>query len=98
RLLEYARSDKLLNELPYWRRAAAASVLLPLDRPGGDNLERSSDGVSVSLSTEETRALLQDVPPVYRTQITEVLLAALVQAVGSWTGAAELTVDLESHG
>ncbi len=34
----------------------------------------------------------------HRTQITELLLAALAQAYTAWTGITQLQVDLESHG
>ena len=54
--------------------------------------------MSVSLSAEETRALLQEVPEAYHTQINDVLLTALVQAFSRWTGARSLLVDLEGHG
>jgi len=41
--------------------------------------------VSVSLSVEETSALLQKVPAAYRTEINDVLLTALVQTFTQWT-------------
>jgi non-ribosomal peptide synthase protein (TIGR01720 family) len=58
----------------------------------------SADTVAVLLSADETRALLQDVPKVYHTQINDVLLTALMQAFAWWTGAASLLITLESHG
>ena len=48
---------------------------------------------AVRLDAERTRALLQEVPGVYRTQVNDVLLAALGRALGG-----ELLVDLEGHG
>jgi non-ribosomal peptide synthase protein (TIGR01720 family) len=50
------------------------------------------------LNAEETRALLQDIPKVYHTQINDVLLTALVRAIASWTGGNSVLVDLEGHG
>jgi non-ribosomal peptide synthase domain TIGR01720 len=38
------------------------------------------------------------VPPVYHTQINDVLLTALVQSVVRWTGRRALLLDLEGHG
>jgi non-ribosomal peptide synthase protein (TIGR01720 family) len=58
----------------------------------------SAAEVAVALSAEQTRALLQEVPPVYHTQINDVLLTALVQSFGQWTGERALLVDLEGHG
>jgi non-ribosomal peptide synthase protein (TIGR01720 family) len=52
----------------------------------------------LKLSAEETRALLQEVPRAYNTQINDVLLTALAQAFARWTGESSLLVDLEGHG
>ena len=52
----------------------------------------------MTLNAEETRALLQDIPKVYHTQINDMLLSALVQTIASWTGENSLLIDLEGHG
>jgi len=54
--------------------------------------------VTVGLSAGETEALLSEVPEVYRTQINDVLLASLVEAVGKWTGRRQVLVEMEGHG
>ena len=97
RLSAYAQSDAVREELSYWRSLPEAPPL-PVDREGGDNTVASTRTVEVDLGVEETRALLQDVPEVYRTQINDVLLLALVQAFVPWTGARRLRIDLEGHG
>ncbi|MEH2239779.1 amino acid adenylation domain-containing protein [Nostoc sp.] len=63
-----------------------------------NNTIASTDSVSLSLTEEHTRALLQDVPSAYNTQINDVLLTALVQSFAQWTGERSLLVDLEGHG
>jgi amino acid adenylation domain-containing protein/non-ribosomal peptide synthase protein (TIGR01720 family) len=99
RLVEYAQSDALRSELDYWRAlAGAAAPRLPIDFPGGDNVEASASSLAVELSAEQTRALLQDVPPVYNTDINDVLLAALAQAFARWTDVPVLLTELEGHG
>src|SRR5574341_1552775 len=81
RLTAYAQSAELRQELPYWLATPRAQVgRLPVDSPGGANTVASARTVSVSLSTEETDALLQEVPRAYQTQINDVLLTALAQA------------------
>ncbi|MDF5721980.1 MAG: amino acid adenylation domain-containing protein [Rhizonema sp. PD37] len=62
------------------------------------NIESSNRTVSVSLTIEETRALLQELPTTYHTEINEVLLTALIQTTSQWTGTPNLLIDLESHG
>jgi len=47
----------------------------------GNNTVASTQQISTSLSVEETQALLQEVPKAYNTQINDVLLTALVQAL-----------------
>ncbi len=88
-------------ELAYWLAEPPLPIPpLPLDYPEGRsaNTEASARTVAVVLNTEETRALLQDVPATYRTQINDVLLTALVQALAGWTGTPALRLDLEGHG
>jgi non-ribosomal peptide synthase protein (TIGR01720 family) len=95
----YAASPALAAELDHWRALAGpAGVRLPLDGPGGANDAGSADEVEVALGPDETQALLQEVPEVYRTRVQDVLLAALALAAPAWTGARALRVDLEGHG
>ncbi|HEX2091995.1 MAG TPA: amino acid adenylation domain-containing protein, partial [Longimicrobiaceae bacterium] len=70
---------------------------IPCDA-AGPALEGSGAGVAVALGEEETRALLRDAPAAYRTQVNDLLLAAVVRAVGHWTGEPRVLVELESHG
>ncbi|MBD2002942.1 MULTISPECIES: non-ribosomal peptide synthetase [Cyanophyceae] len=98
RLQEYAHSSELQQEENYWLTQLRKPVCpLPVDFSGGANTVASVSTVSVTLSQEETQALLQQVPAAYGTQINDVLLTALVQAFGQWTGDS-LLVDLEGHG
>jgi non-ribosomal peptide synthase protein (TIGR01720 family) len=101
RLAEHGCSDAIAAELDYWLTdAAAIAIPLPVDYPA--NPEANTFGnaarVSVELSEEQTRTLLQDVPAVYHTQINDVLLTALAQSFARWTGERSLYVSLEGHG
>jgi non-ribosomal peptide synthase protein (TIGR01720 family) len=71
---------------------------LPVDFPGGSNRESMSATVSVALTSDETLALLQEVPKAYRTQINDVLLTALAESLSEWTGGSEVLIDVEGHG
>jgi amino acid adenylation domain-containing protein/non-ribosomal peptide synthase protein (TIGR01720 family)/FkbM family methyltransferase len=98
-LTEHANGPTMQAELAYWtapERALAAP--LPVDHPGGLNTVTSARGVTVVLGAVETKALLQEVPAAYRTQIADVLLAAFVDAFDAWTGSPSLLVELEGHG
>jgi amino acid adenylation domain-containing protein/FkbH-like protein/non-ribosomal peptide synthase protein (TIGR01720 family)/FkbM family methyltransferase len=100
-LQDYAHdAPEMLSELDYWCRSAIDVAPLPVDFPAitAANTVNSSRIVSVSLSEQQTRNLLQDVPSVYNTQINDVLLTALVQSLSGWTGTNTLLIDLEGHG
>ncbi|OUL22222.1 non-ribosomal peptide synthetase [Nostoc sp. RF31YmG] len=99
RLQEYAQSSELKQQINYWLTVLHQPVSpLPVDYADGINTVASSCTVTISLTVEETQALLQQVPKVYNTQINDVLLTALVQAFAQWTGESSLLVDLEGHG
>jgi amino acid adenylation domain-containing protein/non-ribosomal peptide synthase protein (TIGR01720 family) len=99
RLSEYARSEAVMAEEAYWLdETRAKATRLPVDYPSGANTEASASSVSVSLDIEETRALLQEAPEAYHTQINDLLLTALGQSLAEWTGARALLVDMEGHG
>ncbi|MGH3857181.1 MAG: condensation domain-containing protein, partial [Pseudonocardiaceae bacterium] len=98
RLSEHAAVGGWDGELGYWAGALGeADPTLPVDRVGV-NTVASTRSVSVRLDPEQTRALLQDVPGVYRTQVNDVLLAALGRVLAGWTGRERVLVDLEGHG
>jgi non-ribosomal peptide synthase protein (TIGR01720 family) len=99
RLTELAQSETIKADLPYWLEQSRNPVpRLPLDFATGANTVADADVVSVSLSEAETTGLLQEVPSVYKTQITDALLAALARALRKWTGERALLLDVESHG
>jgi amino acid adenylation domain-containing protein/non-ribosomal peptide synthase protein (TIGR01720 family) len=83
----------------FWLKQTWTAVRpVPVDRSGGLNTEGSVKFVTVSLTPAETEALLRDVPAAYHTQINDVLLTALTQTLGAWTGSDSIALDLEGHG
>jgi amino acid adenylation domain-containing protein/non-ribosomal peptide synthase protein (TIGR01720 family) len=99
RLNGYAQSDTLNQQIDYWLEVVNKEVTpLPVDHPDGANTWGSAKIFTVSLTIEETQALLREVPAAYSTQINDVLLTALVLAFSRWTGSQSLLFDLEGHG
>src|ERR1043165_6493154 len=101
RLREYAAGDEVKGQGEYWTGVARRGrqvKRLPVDREGGANTVSGARAVEVSLTQAETTALLSEVPAVYRTEINEVLLTALVTALGNWTGERRVLLELEGHG
>ncbi len=100
RLAGHVAGGGLDGELGYWRGVAAAAEgagALPADGRGV-NTAGSVRLVSVRLGAGVTRALLQEVPAVYRTQVNDVLLSALGRVLAGWTGSDRVLVGLEGHG
>lgn len=99
RLVEYAQSEALHQEFDYWLAHLQKPISpLPVDFAGGSNAVAPSRIVSIAIAAEDTNVLLHEVPKVYRTQINDVLLAALAWAFAEWTGERSLLVDLDGHG
>jgi amino acid adenylation domain-containing protein/non-ribosomal peptide synthase protein (TIGR01720 family) len=100
-LQEYGQAEAVQSQLDYWLKQPWSEVnSLPVDDPTGkqNNSVASAANVFVTLSQEQTCALLQQVPSAYNTQINEVLLTALVQTLAEWTGNSTVLIDLEGHG
>ena len=99
RLVEYAQSEALHQEFDYWLAHLQKPISpLPVDFAGGSNAVAQSRIVSVAIAAVDTNVLLHEVPKVYRTQINDVLLAALAWAFAQWTREPSLLVDLDGHG
>ena len=97
-LAERARSGDLEDEHAYWLDSRRREVCrLPVDHPGGAYTRDSAETVKAALGAEETLVLLKDVLRTHTTQISDVLLAAVSQALARWTGRGTMVVDLEGH-
>ncbi len=100
RLRQYAESE-VMKDPPstiWWTGQEEESVVLPTDDPGGSHREAAAETLTMSLDERDTQALLHEVPAAYGTQINDVLLTALAQTLGRWTGLDRMTIDLEGHG
>ncbi|HEX9935922.1 MAG TPA: condensation domain-containing protein, partial [Longimicrobium sp.] len=99
RLAEWANAPQAAADARWWLdQPWSAARPLPAGAPDGGDLEADARAVDVALDEETTRALLQEVPPVYGTQVNDALLAALARAVGGWTGGSAVAVEVEGHG
>ena len=91
-------------ELEYWLTPAQVPLMaLPQDRASTTaseptNTVVSSRTVTTYLDTEETRALLKDLPQTARVQANEVVLTALALSLYRQTGQPSWLVDVEGHG
>ncbi|MBF0426987.1 MAG: hypothetical protein HQL66_14330, partial [Magnetococcales bacterium] len=102
----YARSLRLLREIDYWRSVEAVAVLslpgaLCSESSGEGEVDRVADArdQELQLSPEETATLLavaRAADPPYR--VSDLLLAALAQALHALSGCEQTPIMLEGHG
>ena len=71
---------------------------MPRDHQQGGNQVSHAAYASTHLDAQWTRKLLHEAPMAYRTQINDLLLAALARVVARWTGRSNVLVRLEGHG
>ncbi|WP_342551890.1 non-ribosomal peptide synthase/polyketide synthase [Paenibacillus sp. FSL R7-0652] len=100
KLNEYAKSNNLLSEIPYWAEIEKLSRLRPLskDHTGSESSAPINEVISVMLSKEKTNTLLTRVSKAYNTEIDDILLTALALSIKSWTRQNRVCVELEGHG
>ncbi len=99
RLHEYAQSETVTAELPYWLATTSRTFgRLPLDISAGINSRDFARHLIVELDEADTEALLKELPVAYRTEINDALLTALALAVRTWSGGPALLLEFEGHG
>src|SRR5262249_12996415 len=69
-----------------------------VDFPSGRNDITSSRDIRMELSQEETEALLQGLPKLYKATINDALVASLARTITEWAGNQYILIDLEGHG
>jgi non-ribosomal peptide synthase protein (TIGR01720 family) len=98
-LVDYAQSEAVQEDLAFWLARSRETVgKLPLDYADGQNTEASLRTVRVTLDEAETQALLREIHDAYRTEINDILLAALAQTLTRWTQSRKVLIELEGHG
>ncbi|WP_315833219.1 non-ribosomal peptide synthetase [Bradyrhizobium prioriisuperbiae] len=98
RLQTFATTEELAAELPYWQeRRSNIQLSCDGDHDGVDRVA-DADEVSLVIDAALTSRLLKDTPSAYRTQVNDLLLAALARSLRQWAGLDELPIELEGHG
>ncbi|HEX4722802.1 MAG TPA: amino acid adenylation domain-containing protein [Pseudonocardiaceae bacterium] len=94
-LADHVRDGGFDDELPYWSDIAPAD--LPVDH-AGPNTHGQARTITTRLDRTQTDLLLRTVPDAYRTQVNDVLLAALGRALAVWSGQDTVLIGMEGHG
>ena len=94
-------SNSALSELSYWQDVEHFLVPHHINKkvPLFSSTNTTSiHTISVSLTAEQTSALIRNVPQTFGTEINDILLTALVLAIGDINKKYELSLTLEGHG
>lgn len=92
------KGGRLDAELAYWQAFTADEAALPCDQADGSVRVDDGERLRMTLDVDQTQRLLSEAPNAFRTQINDLLLAALAQALGQWSGRARNVITLEGHG
>ncbi|MDE5457022.1 amino acid adenylation domain-containing protein [Bradyrhizobium sp. CSA112] len=98
RLQTYGSTEELSAELPYWLERGSRADLPCDDDHGGVDRVAEGEEILLAFDTGLTARLLKEAPSAYRTQVNDLLLAALARAVSRWSGIEDVVVELEGHG
>lgn len=99
KLAEYATSEALKKEEEYWSAIEELAIdPLPLDYENGSNLQKDSAEISMLLDETLTTRLLTQCYKAYRTEVNDILLAALGLAAKDVLDISKLVIKLEGHG
>lgn len=99
RLLEYARSRELRNELDYWFALPWAEVMpFPLDFPERVTAPLQPEAVEVTLPREETLNLVRSAGRFGGSQVRDIILTALLSVLARWNGSPTQLLAVLNHG
>jgi phthiocerol/phenolphthiocerol synthesis type-I polyketide synthase E len=99
RLHQLANSTEMAEEAAWWLGLPwERTVRLPQDHPGGENTGFTRRVATVHLDGEETRILLDELPPALGASVEEILLTAAAWALAGWTGVRVQLLQRVVHG
>lgn len=98
-LLEYSKNEELMEEKKYWNEIFEESYTpIPKDFRENKGIVADSEALSVTLSSEDTEALLKNSHQAYNTEINDLLLVSIGMAINLWTQIENIVINLEGHG
>ncbi|MCX4172667.1 MULTISPECIES: non-ribosomal peptide synthetase [Paraburkholderia] len=89
-----AANSPFAAEVPYWAALTAPCDDLSLDHPQAQATNADAQTVIQTIDADLTRAALTEANAAYRTQMIELLIAALAQSLGM----PHCRIELEGHG
>ncbi|WP_144481912.1 non-ribosomal peptide synthetase [Bacillus pumilus] len=91
---QYAQTDQLQEQVPFWEKIIDHEEEgSPFQTPALFNIEEHAEILTVQLTKDQTDILLRHASQAYRTEVNDLLLSGLAQAIGK-----PLLITLEGHG
>ena len=99
KLKDYAQSDALFDEIPFWQ-AQASQLTIPYDFEacGEDNNEASCEVMSLVIDEEMSAFILHHLPKSLHVSVKDILIFTLVTSLQNWLNTDEVVIDIEGHG
>ncbi|MCK5353888.1 MAG: hypothetical protein KAJ63_02120, partial [Methyloprofundus sp.] len=95
-LQDYAQQPDYVQEIAYWRQQCEQAIRWPVAYLQAS--KKSYQRHCLSLSLTESHTLLRQLPGRFHCKIDALLLTALCQALGNWSGENYQRIDMEGHG
>ncbi|WP_310602139.1 non-ribosomal peptide synthetase [Anaerosporobacter sp.] len=97
KLWNYAKSDMLLSEVPYWKEINSK---IEYGKFSKENLSNNFtlDMLEGNMDSINTQNMLYDISEAYNTEINDILLTALARAVSKKSNNSTVAINLEGHG
>ncbi|WP_258539555.1 non-ribosomal peptide synthetase [Chitinophaga oryzae] len=98
-LVSYGQSARLQSQQAFWEQVRERYLPLPTDFSSNGRITAADIRThEVRLNATSTQQLLQRTASAYRTEVNDLLLAALTRILSAWSGAAGTVIGLEGHG
>ncbi|MGX1572664.1 amino acid adenylation domain-containing protein, partial [Paenibacillus terrae] len=96
---QYANGAAIAEELTFWQEIEQGMYEpLPKDQSQPYSLNRDSEIVTATWTSQETEQLLKQAHRAYNTDMNDLLLTALGMTIHRWAGIGRVLVNLEGHG
>ena len=87
------------SQKDYWLKMLAPAPFIPRDNSiSYENHYGNTEFLKIELNSSDTSELLNNCPQAYHTQISDLLLSALLLALFRWRGLTAVTLIMEGHG
>jgi non-ribosomal peptide synthase protein (TIGR01720 family) len=97
RLSEWAKSEELFAQLPYWKRQSSG-FSLPRDHVREPSPHVANDTIPVGLELDEVGPHLHNETSLAPIRFRRLMIGAAALALAEWTGQESVTLDVEDDG